>query len=103
MLAFYFAILKTIEKFSTTTICPIVIDSPKQQDQDDENWKRMLEFIRDQRPTDAQMILGLVDEVGIDMGGDVIELKDERQLLQKDQFEDVAAEVRMYIDKALAF
>jgi hypothetical protein len=103
LLAFYFAILKTIEKFSTTTICPIVIDSPNQQDQDPENWKRMLEFIRDQRPTDAQMILGLVDDAGIDMGGDVIELKDERQLLQKDQYEEVAAEVRIYLDKALAF
>lgn len=102
LLAFYFAILKTIEKFSTTTLCPIVIDSPNQQDQDPENWKHMLEFIRDQRPTDAQLILGVVDDVGIDMGGDVIELNDERQLLQKNEFESVAAEIRTYLDKALA-
>lgn len=101
LIAFYFAILKTIEKFSTTTLCPIVIDSPNQQDQDPENWKRMLEFIRDQRPTDAQMILGLVDDAGIDMGGDVIELKNLRQLLQEDEFEEVAAEIRSYLDKAL--
>jgi hypothetical protein len=100
LLAFYFAILQTIVKYSTTTICPIVIDSPKQQDQDDENWRSMLRFIRDQRPTDAQVILALVDDAGIDMGGDVIELKDERQLLQKDQFDEVAAEVRKYLDLA---
>jgi hypothetical protein len=103
LLAFYFAIIKTIEKYSTTTRCPIVVDSPNQQDQDPENWKRMLEFMRDQRPAEAQMIVGLVDDMGISLGGDVIELTDERQLLQTDQFEAVAAELRPYQDKALAY
>ena len=103
LLAFYFAIIKTIEKYSTTTRCPIVIDSPKQQDQDPENWKRMLEFMRDQRPLEAQMIVGLVDDMAISLGGDVIELRDERQLLQKSQYEDVANELRTYIDKALSY
>jgi predicted nucleic acid-binding Zn-ribbon protein len=103
LLAFYFAIIKTIEKYSTTTRCPLVIDSPKQQDQDPENWKRMLEFMRDQRPPESQMIVGLVDDMGISLGGDVIELKDERQLLQSSQYNDVAEEMRMYIDKALAY
>lgn len=103
LLAFYFAIIKTIEKYSTTTRCPIVIDSPKQQDQDPANWKRMLEFMRDQRPAESQMIVGLVDDMGISLGGDVIELTDERQLLQKDQYEDVADELRTYLDKALAY
>lgn len=103
LLAFYFAIIKTIEKYSTTTRCPLVIDSPKQQDQDPENWKRMLEFMRDQRPPESQMIVGLVDDMGISLGGEVIELKDERQLLQSSQYNDVAEEMRMYIDKALAY
>lgn len=103
LLAFYFAIVKTIEKYSTTTRCPLVVDSPKQQDQDPENWKRMLEFMRDQRPADSQMIVGLVDDMGISLGGDTIELKDERQLLQSSQYDDVAEEMRTYIDKALAF
>ena len=30
LLAFYFAILRTIEKYSTSTFCPIILDSPKQ-------------------------------------------------------------------------
>lgn len=103
LLAFYFAIIKTMEKFSTSTLCPIVIDSPNQQDQDPENWRRILEFMRDQRPDGAQMIIGLVDDVGVDLGGEVIELTDERQLLQKDQYDDVAEELRPYIDKSLAY
>ena len=103
LLAFYFSILKTIEKFSTTTLCPIVMDSPKQQDQDEENWRRILEFIRDQRPPESQMIVALVDDLGIDLGGDVIELADERQLLQKSEYEAVAAKLRPYIDSSLAY
>jgi hypothetical protein len=101
LLAFYFAILKTIEKYSTTTKCPIVLDSANQQDQDPTNWRKMLEFMRDQRPPEAQMIVGLVNDLDIDLGGDVIELTDERQLLQKDEYDEVAAFVRPFIDKSL--
>ena len=102
LLAFYFAILKTIEKHSTATFCPIVIDSPKQQDQDEDNWRRILEFIRDNRPPESQLILGLVDDLGIDLGGDVVELTEERQLLQKSEYDNVAKYIRPYIDATLS-
>lgn len=101
LLAFYFAILKTIEKYSTTTKCPILIDSPNQQDQDEANRKAIMNFIKAQRPDDAQMIVGLVNDEGIELGGDVIELTDERQLLQADEYDDVAEFLRPYIDKSL--
>jgi len=102
LLAFYFAVLKTIEKYSTTTFCPIVIDSARQQEQDAENWRKMLEFMRDTRPAEGQMIVGLVDDLGIDLGGEVIELTDERQLLQVDQYDEVAVRMRPFIDASLA-
>jgi predicted nucleic acid-binding Zn-ribbon protein len=102
LLAFYFAILKTIEKYSTTTFCPIVIDSARQQEQDSDNWRKMLEFMRDTRPSDSQMIVGLVDDFDVSLGGDVLELVDERQLLQADQYEAVAKRLRPFIDASLA-
>jgi hypothetical protein len=102
LLAFYFAILKTIEKYSTTTFCPIIIDSARQQEQDSENWTKMLEFMRDNRSADNQMIVGLVDDLDIPLGGTVIELTDERQLLQSDQYDDVAKRIRSFIDASLA-
>lgn len=102
LLAFYFAIMKTIEKYSTTTFCPIVIDSARQQEQDAENWRKMLEFMRDTKPVESQMIVGLVDDLGIDIGGDIIELTAERQLLQADQYEKVAVRMRPFIDASLA-
>jgi len=102
LLAFYFAVLRTIEKYSTTTLCPIVIDSPKQQDQDQDNWRRILEFIRDNRPPESQLILGLVDDLGIDLGGDVIELTEERQLLDRSEYDDVSRRMRPFIDATLS-
>jgi hypothetical protein len=102
LLAFYFSILKTIEKYSTTTFCPIVIDSARQQEQDAGNWKKMIEFMRDMRPSNGQMVGGLVDDLDIDMGGEVIEMTDERQLLQSNQYEGVASRLRPYIDASLA-
>ncbi|MCC7422238.1 MAG: hypothetical protein IT428_18325 [Planctomycetaceae bacterium] len=102
LLAFYFAILKTIEKHSTTTFCPIVIDSARQQEQDTGHWTKMLEFMRDVRPSNSQMIVGLVDDLDIPLGGPVLHLTDERQLLQRDQYEEVAARIRPFIDRTLA-
>ena len=103
LLAFYFAVLKTIDKYSTSTFCPILLDSPKQQDQDDTNWRTMMEFIRDHRPNDSQLVIALVDDAGVDLGGDVVELTDKRQLLQSSEYEAIAAELRPYIDATLAY
>lgn len=99
LLAFYFAILKTIERYSTTTtFCPIVIDSARQQEQDGVHWRKMLEFMRDTRSDNAQMIVGLVDDMDISLGGSVVTLIDERQLLQADQYDVVASRIRPFID-----
>lgn len=101
LLAFYFAILKTIETYSTATFCPIVIDSARQQEQDTSNWRKMLEFMRDNRPQDAQMVIGLVDDLGVSFGGQVIELNEPRQLLRADQYESVRERIRPFLDASL--
>jgi hypothetical protein len=93
LLAYYFAILHVMTKHSTSTFCPMVIDSPNQQDQDRTNMVRMLNFIRDKRSADSQLILGLVDQFGVDFGGDVIELEDKHQLLSDDDYEDLSGEL----------
>jgi hypothetical protein len=103
LLAYYFSILHLISEYSSSVFCPVVIDSPNQQDQDIDNLKKMLTFIRDKRPADSQLILGLVDDCGIDFGGDVIELTDKYSLLRKDGYEEVAMEVRELVEKSLAF
>ena len=43
LLAYYYAILNTMAAYSSTTACPIVIDSPLQNEQDEQNIKKILE------------------------------------------------------------
>jgi hypothetical protein len=94
LLAYYFSILRTIGEFSASTYCPIVIDSPNQQDQDPKNLKKMLSFIKDQQPEGSQIILGLVGTEGIDFEGKVIELTTKRYLLREEEYDEVSVEMR---------
>jgi hypothetical protein len=93
LLAYYFAILQVMLKHSTSTFCPMVIDSPNQQDQDRTNMVRMLNFIRDKRPASSQLILGLVDQFGVDFDGNVIELHDKHSLLSETDYEELSDEL----------
>ncbi|MCA9111297.1 MAG: hypothetical protein KDA52_15195, partial [Planctomycetaceae bacterium] len=101
LLAYYLAIVRTIWKYSTSTVCPMVVDSPRQQDQDDTNWIAMLECIRDERPEGSQLVMALVDDCGIDLGGAVIDLRDKNQLLQEGEFSSVNNELQPLIAEVL--
>lgn len=64
LLAYYFSLINLICQFAGTSnvIFPFIIDSPKQQDMDEDNWVKELDFIIKHQPEDTQMIVGLVDE-----------------------------------------
>ena len=64
LLAYYFSLINLICQFAETSnvIFPFIIDSPKQQDMDEDNWVKELDFIIKHQPEDTQMIIGLVDE-----------------------------------------
>lgn len=96
VLAYMFAILDLIQNGTNTPNCPIILDSPKQQDQDDANHALMLEFIRDQRPKGSQLILCLVDDNNVDFGGEVIELTEKLWVLNADDYLQLASAIRPY-------
>ena len=100
LLAYYYSILHLMKEHSTAAFCPIVLDSPNQQEQDLANLKRVLVFIRDKRPKDSQIVLGLVDDCDLDFDGDVIELTHKYELLQAKDYASISAEVRDLLDKA---
>ncbi len=52
IIAYYYAFLHTVRKYSSSAFCPIVIDAPNQQGQDD--MQRVMRFIIDKRPPDSQ-------------------------------------------------
>lgn len=69
---------------------PIVIDSPNQQGQDDINLPKIIQFICEQLPKQAQLILG--SEMDADHAFDQkFELSDQYRLLNEASFDEVDA------------
>jgi predicted nucleic acid-binding Zn-ribbon protein len=102
MLAYYYAVLHTIQKFSTSCFAPIVIDTIKQQDPDAENARKMIEFAVNKRPADSQLVLATGDLHDVETGGRIIEPATFKSLLSEDAYEDVRAFVMPFLDEALA-
>ena len=63
IIAFYYAFLHTARRYSSCAFCPIVIDAPNQQGQDD--MQRVMRFIIDKRPADSQVIVATEDLFGL--------------------------------------
>ncbi len=101
LLAYYYAILQTIEKHSTSCFCPIVVDTPLQQDQDPANAERMIQFAIDNRPKDSQLILATGSLHGVNWPGRVIAPSRKHSLLDEDQFETVLAHVLPFLNLAM--
>jgi predicted nucleic acid-binding Zn-ribbon protein len=96
--AYYYSMLQTVKRYSSSTFCPIIIDSPNQQGQDAINLPKIIRFINDNQPEDSQLILGLEDFSGVDFDGKVIELKNKGSLLQEEYFEKNLNLFRPYIN-----
>jgi len=100
LLAYYYAILQTINKWSSSTFCPLVIDSPRQQDQDTENYRTMLRFIRDETPEEAQLILAV--QADMKFGGEIIELTRKGEVLSKNEWKGAIQEIRPLLEATLS-
>lgn len=101
ILASQMAFFHVVANFSSSALAPFVIDSPNQQDQDVKHLVRILQFIRDQRPPNAQLVLGLVDTANVDFGGTEVVLDQKYSLLLESEFAEVGGEVQHFIDRAL--
>lgn len=96
ILAYYFTALKAIKKNGNATFFPMIIDAPNQQEQDPTNLRKMLEFIKKHRSEDQQLIVGLVDDSGVDFEGRLIKLGKKYSVLDEEQYELVSNEMRHY-------
>lgn len=93
LLAYYFSVLHTIRDFGDSTFFPVVVDSPNQQAQDKSSLSAMLAFIRDNQPKNSQLILGLEDDLGVDIPGKRVELSTKYRLLVEDEYKQVREEI----------
>ena len=99
LLAYHFALLHTIREFTTSCLCPIILDTPLQQDQDDKNAATIIAFALQNRPRDMQLVLGTVSLHGVKYEGHVINPTVKESLLCESEFELVNAYMRPFINK----
>lgn len=101
IIAYYYAFLHTARKYSSSAFCPIVIDAPNQQGQDD--MKRIMRFIIDKRPYNSQVIVATEDLFGLtDNDADIVHVGRRRnQLLNEEQYEEVSDIVRPYLGQLI--
>ncbi len=102
LLAFNLAMVRTIARYSECTLCPLVIDSPRQQDQDENSWARIRSVLFRERPANMQLILALADDGGTDFGGTVVELTVKRSVLMAEEYAAAANEILPLYEAALS-
>ena len=98
LLAQYFALISTMNEFNSFVLCPMLIDSPFQQEQDLTNRKAILDFIVSKKLNDQQMILATIsiDEFtdNIHLQGATLHTLDHKlALLDKGSYQSVLADV----------
>lgn len=101
LLAFYMSYLATVQRYSTATFCPIVLDELNQQGQDTRNLPRMIEFVFDRQPKGSQLILGLEALHGVRPRGKVIELTRKNRVLGEGEYDSVNTTVSRLLAKSL--
>jgi len=107
LLAQYFAFLHTMKKFNSFVSCPMLIDSPFQQEQDETNKGAILNFVLGKRLSDQQMILATVsvDDIKDNAVLDkvtTVELSNKLSLLNKHQFQSVKRDIEEMHNQTLA-
>lgn len=107
LLAQYFAFLHTMMKFNEFVCCPMLIDSPFQQEQDPTNKTAIFDFILSKRLKSQQVIPATisVDEFEGSKNYDdvsVIELEKKLSLLRPEQFDDVKLDIEEMHRQTLA-
>jgi hypothetical protein len=90
--AYYYAFLHTVREYGSATFCPIVVDAPNQQGQDQKHLPAIIEFLIDDRPKDSQLILAVEEAIGVpaDRAAVIRVGQGRNHLLSKDAYDGVA-------------
>ena len=102
LLAQYYSILHVMAEFSPDYLpCPLIVDSPLQQDPDYKNIKKIMQFVLEKRPKNCQLILGTVETHGLKYPGKTIELATKHRVLNDQDFKIVNPLLTELLDKTL--
>jgi hypothetical protein len=93
ILAYYMSVILQTYRAGNEAFSPVVIDTPNQQEQADFNYEKILKFLVDTVPSDAQLILCAMNRSEIQSyknAAHVIEL-DENKILKESKYGDCRA------------
>ncbi|MHC2088611.1 hypothetical protein [Methylobacterium sp. CM6244] len=101
-LAYQYALLHTIQEFTTSVLCPIIIDTVLKEDPDKENIERILAFAINNRPKRMQLILGTVSLHNVKYSGYTINPTIKESFLSASQFEEIDLHLRPFVRQMLS-
>jgi len=102
VLAYQLAIFKQIYAVRNEIPGPLVIDTPNQQEQADQNYASIVKLIMEETPQNSQIILCGMRNSSLDPYAEkanIIELNDEK-LLRKDRYDKLSSEISKIFDLA---
>lgn len=108
LLAQYISYLQTMIEFNSFSVCPLVIDSPLQQEQDDTNANAIFKFIFSNTLKNQQLVLGTLtlDDLNLDddllTDCNVIKLEDKYSLLSERDYLEINKEITPLHDVTLS-
>lgn len=95
--AYYYAFLHTAREHGSSTFCPIVIDAPNQQGQDQAHLRQMMEFLLAKMPIGSQVIIG-VETLPASANASVIDVSWKKdQVLREDAYEETLRHLQPYL------
>ncbi len=101
--AYHYGLLKTMEKHSTVSMLPVVIDSPKQQDLDTEGTEKLIALCTEDLGRNNQVIIGAVSLESNMRGYHQIELTDKYSLLKSDDYEKAYNEIMPFYERGVCY
>ncbi len=105
LLAQYISFLHTMKKYNSFVVCPLVIDSPIQQEQDSVNAEAIFSFIFSGLLDKQQLILGTLKDYfkksTVKNDFNIIELDAKYGLLSSNEYDDVFADLSPMHEAAL--
>jgi hypothetical protein len=101
IITYYYAFLHTVRRYSTSAFCPIVIDAPNQQGQDD--MPHVMHFILDEQPAGSQVIIATEHLFGLTKkDATILNVgKRKNQLLDEDRYDEVSDILRPYLGQLI--
>ena len=103
ILAYHYALLKTIEDKSTNPMLPVVIDSPKQQDPDPKTAKKILDLCIDGLSNNNQLIIGSAAFLSTTDELKILTMTEKYGLLKKDLYDEVYQQIMPLYQQAAVF